>query len=139
MLQHLFGFIPDDLKIEFKPLRILSAQQQEEVKNQQFQRVSAAVQSGIMTLKKLKAINRENLLPIKIQEDDLVEIPEANAEELSKNVPGITLTKPRYNNEKKSLWEKLKERVNAFKEDEHPETVTASLPVVVAQVKLLRV
>jgi hypothetical protein len=69
--QSLFGFVPDDLRVEFKPLRILTEQQEQEVKNQQFQRVSLAMQTGLISAKEAKqAINKENLLPIKIDESD---------------------------------------------------------------------
>ncbi|MDR3243276.1 MAG: DUF1073 domain-containing protein [Elusimicrobiota bacterium] len=69
--QKQFGFIPDDLKVEFKPLRILSAEQEENIKNQKFQRVSLAMQSGLISAKEAKqSINKENLLPVKIDESD---------------------------------------------------------------------
>lgn len=66
-----FGHIPDDLKIEFPPLRMLSAEQQESVKNSKMNRIIQAMQSGLMSAIEAKqAINRENLIPIKIEETD---------------------------------------------------------------------
>ena len=55
-----------------------------------------------------KAINKENLLPIKLDEnDELIELPEQNMEELSEDVPSISLkTKEKSNS--LSLWERLK-------------------------------
>jgi phage-related protein (TIGR01555 family) len=63
----LFGYIPDDLKIEFKPLRMLSSEQEENVKTQKFARVLQARQAGEISSKDfLDACNRESLLPIQI-------------------------------------------------------------------------
>lgn len=102
-----FGHIPDDLKIEFKPLRILTAEQEETVKNQKLQRILSCQQAGFMTAKEAKqAINKENLLPVKIDEsDELVQQTGVDMQEA--DVPEITLkTTPRHNS--KSLWERLR-------------------------------
>lgn len=65
--QKLFGFIPDDLSISFKPLRVLSAEQEENVKNAQFNRLHMAVESGrISNFEYREAINKANLLPISL-------------------------------------------------------------------------
>lgn len=70
--QKLFQYVPDDLKIEFNPLRILSAKEEEEVKDRQFNRVINAYASGLMTAEEAKqAINKDNLMAIKI--DDTIE------------------------------------------------------------------
>ena len=75
--QKLFGFVPDDLEFEFKPLRILSSEQEENVKNQQFSRLIQAFSAGVISPEETKqAINAENLLPIVIEEND--EIFEGN-------------------------------------------------------------
>lgn len=67
--QVIFGFMPDDLKIEFAPLRILSAEQEEKVKNDQFNRLMSAYQAGTITIEEYKAaINKDALLPIEIDE-----------------------------------------------------------------------
>lgn len=107
--QILFGYIPDDLRIEFKPLRILSAEQQETVKNNQLQRISACMQSGLMSvLEAKKAINKENLLPIKLEEnEELIELPEQNMEEMSADIPSISL-KVKEKSNSLSLWERLR-------------------------------
>lgn len=69
--QKLFGYVPDDLKIEFKPLRILSAEQEENVKTQKFNRVLAAKTAGeIDSFEFREACNRGNLLEIKLDTDD---------------------------------------------------------------------
>lgn len=102
-----FGHIPDDLKIEFKPLRILTAEQEETVKNQKLQRILSCQQAGFMTAKEAKqAINKENLLPVKIDESDEL-IQQTGVDMQEADVPEITLkTTPRQNS--KSLWERLK-------------------------------
>lgn len=67
--QKLFGFVPEDLMIEFKPLRILSALEEEEVKNHQFNRINSSYQSGLATPQDAKkAINAESLLPVELDE-----------------------------------------------------------------------
>jgi hypothetical protein len=65
--QKMFGFVPDDLTIDFKPLRILSAEQEENVKTQKFSRLQQAVQAGLITVKEYKdACNKENLFGIQV-------------------------------------------------------------------------
>lgn len=101
-----FGHIPDDLKVEFKPLRILTAEQEETVKNQKLQRILSCQQAGFMTAKEAKqAINKENLLPVKIDEsDELIQQTDVSMQEA--DVPEIRLkTTPKQNS--KSLWERL--------------------------------
>jgi len=63
--QKLFGFIPDDLSVSFKPLRILSAVDEETVKTQKFARLAQAKQAGeITTVEFRDAINKGNLFDI---------------------------------------------------------------------------
>jgi phage-related protein (TIGR01555 family) len=72
--QQKFGFIPDDLSIGFKPLRILSTEQEENVKTQRFNRVLQAKQAGEITSKEFRdACNTGELLPIQLDPD--VELP----------------------------------------------------------------
>jgi phage-related protein (TIGR01555 family) len=67
--QHLFGFVPEDLMIQWNPLRILDAVDEETVKNHQFNRVMSAYQSGLSTAQEAKeGINKDSLLPIEIDE-----------------------------------------------------------------------
>jgi len=65
--QKLFGIMPDDLMVQFNPLRMLNAKEEEEVKNHQFNRTMAAYTSGLIddTVAK-EAINKDSLLPIEI-------------------------------------------------------------------------
>lgn len=72
--QKLFGVIPDDLMIEFPSLRIMSTKEEEEIKNLQFGRLSTALQTGGITDKEYKeGINKDNLLPIEIDENITIE------------------------------------------------------------------
>jgi hypothetical protein len=62
-----FGFIPKDLRVSFKPLRILSAEQEENVKTQKFNRVLSAASSGqISAIEFREACNKDALLPIQL-------------------------------------------------------------------------
>lgn len=75
--QQLFGFVPDDLSITFKPLRMLSAEQEENVKTQQYNRLLAAKQAGeISSLEFKNACNKANLLVVQL--DTSVESLEDN-------------------------------------------------------------
>jgi len=63
--QQLFGFVPDDLELEFKPLRILSATQEEDVKDKKFNRLMAARDKGYISQSQFNdGVNKENLLPV---------------------------------------------------------------------------
>lgn len=63
--QQLFDFVPDDLQIAFKPLRVMTSEQEENVKTAKFNRILAAKQGGeITTFEFREAVNKENLLGI---------------------------------------------------------------------------
>lgn len=66
--QHQFGTTIDDLMIEFNPLRILNAKEEEEVKDSQFNRVMAAFQSGFEPDTKIlkEAVNKDSLLGVEL-------------------------------------------------------------------------
>lgn len=65
--QKLFGFIPDDLSLEFKPLRELSAVDQETVKTQKFARLFQAQQGGMISPKDFaEAANKGDLFDVEI-------------------------------------------------------------------------
>lgn len=65
--QQLFGSIPDDLDIKFKPLRVMSSEQEETVKTAKFGRLLAALQSGqIDSFEFREACNKDNLLSIQL-------------------------------------------------------------------------
>lgn len=78
MCQQKWGMIPDDLTIMFKPLRMLSAEQEENVKTQKFARLMQARQAGLMTVEQfVDACNKENLLSIQI-DSDLISLPDSD-------------------------------------------------------------
>lgn len=63
--QKMFGFIPDDLSIAFKPLRVLSAEQEENVKTQKFNRLMQAKSAGDLTTFEFReACNKGNLFDV---------------------------------------------------------------------------
>lgn len=69
--QTLFGFVPKDLTIEFKPLRILSSEQEQNVKTAAFNRVAAARSAGEISSKTYKeACNHDQLLPIQVDPNE---------------------------------------------------------------------
>lgn len=72
--QQLFGFVPDDLTIDFKPLSVLSAEGEEKVKDAKFNRIFQAVQANKITDKEFRErCNHDNLLgkPLDIDSVDL--------------------------------------------------------------------
>lgn len=63
--QKMFGFIPKDLQLSFKPLRVMSAEQEENVKTQKFTRLLQAKQAGeVTTFEFREGCNKDNLLSI---------------------------------------------------------------------------
>lgn len=83
--QQLFGFIPDDLSIEFQPLRMLSAEQEEKTKTEKFNRLLQAAQAGLITIEQFQAgCNKNDLLDVHLDAEDLPE----GSDELG-NLPGV--------------------------------------------------
>jgi len=69
--QKLFGFIPDDISISFKPLRVLSATDEETVKTQKFARLMQAKAAGeITTLEFRDACNKGDLFDVTLDTDE---------------------------------------------------------------------
>ncbi|MFI5342820.1 MAG: anti-CBASS protein Acb1 family protein [Chlamydiales bacterium] len=67
--QVMFGFIPDDLEIHFKPLRMMTTEQEQTSKTQEFQRVLQTRQAGEMSsLEFRQAVNKAKLIPIQLEE-----------------------------------------------------------------------
>lgn len=64
------GYVPESLQIEFSPLRMLSAEQETNVKNAELMRIIQAKDAGLITPEEAQqAINTKNLLPITIKEN----------------------------------------------------------------------
>lgn len=88
--QYLFGRIPDDMTIEFKSLRVLSAEQEENMKNSKFNRLIQAVANGLATPEQFMAgCNRDALLPITYTQEDLQGAKIAFTENEEKESKGI--------------------------------------------------
>lgn len=69
--QKLFGYIPEDLEIEFKPLRELGAVDQETVKREKFARLIAAKQANEITVEEFRdACNKGHLFDIELDTSD---------------------------------------------------------------------
>lgn len=69
--QKKFGFQPKDLTIVWPSLRILNSLDEENVKNQQYNRVTSAYQMGAIDRKKwAESVNKGNLLPVEVDEND---------------------------------------------------------------------
>lgn len=76
------GFMPDDMDIELPPLRILTAEQQENVKDRQFTRLLQAYTAQLISDKEFKeACNKNDLLPIDLEIDSTPKIEEPENEE----------------------------------------------------------
>ena len=92
----LFGFIPEDLDFEYKPLRILSGEQEEKVKSRKLERILNSLKLGIIDAKTAcKVINNSNVLDIQIPEVDELhtqELQELDTSTGGKDVPlrGVT-------------------------------------------------
>ena len=92
----LFGFIPEDLDFEYKPLRILSGEQEEKVKSRKLERILNSLKLGIIDAKTAcKVINNSNVLDIQIPEVEELhtqELQELDTSTGSKEIPlrGVT-------------------------------------------------
>ena len=71
----MFGTVPENIKIEFKPLEIIPENLVEEVKDKKFNRLMQALDKGVISDKMfIAAVNKEALLPINIEEEDIPEL-----------------------------------------------------------------
>jgi uncharacterized protein len=87
--QKLFGFVPDDLMIQWNPLRILNAKEEEEVKDSQFARVTSAYTLGLASDKEAKeALNKDSLLGIEVDEESPALPPLMG--DVGQDTPGVT-------------------------------------------------
>lgn len=92
--QILFGFVPDDMTIDFAPLRVMSAEQQENVKTQKFARALQAMQASLLTAEEFRDIcNKGDLFDIKLDTDlvTMDEHMEAHAQ-VPEPAPGAVAT-----------------------------------------------
>lgn len=64
------GFVPEDIDLVYPPLRILSAEQEELVKEKQFNRLLPAYSAGLLSEEQfIDACNKANLFPIEMKVD----------------------------------------------------------------------
>lgn len=69
--QKIFGFVPEDISIDWKPLRILSAEQEENVKDAKANRLLSLFGAGLATTKEAKeSINKDNLMAVDVEVND---------------------------------------------------------------------
>ena len=99
-----YGHVPETLKIDFEPLRVLSAEQEENIKGNKLQRIITAMQAGLMTAIEAKqAVNKEMLLPVQINENDEL-VPTAQGVD-SEDINEVDIK----TNSKPGLFERLKQ------------------------------
>lgn len=96
--QQLFGFVPDDITFKYKPLRVLSTEQEENVKTQKYNRALQARQAGeISRLEFREIVNRGNLLDMKLETegiDDELGKPEELSAPSSTEIPSSKTQAP---------------------------------------------
>lgn len=65
--QKMFGFIPSDMVLSFKPLRVLSAEQEETVKTQKFNRLYQSLMAGFLSQQEFRdACNKGNIFDVRL-------------------------------------------------------------------------
>lgn len=102
--QKMFGFRPDDLTIAFKPLRMLTAEQEENVKTSKFNRLTIALEKGVIDAQTFReACNKDNLLGVQLDATDTdlykAETDEEEAGNAAGKNPESTLTAPKAKND----------------------------------------
>lgn len=86
--QKLFGYVPDDLMIDFKPLRVMSSEQEENCKDKIFQRLLAAYQAGQVSAKTFReACNTDKLLPVQLEDEDGIDLMNPDTGDTIKEEP----------------------------------------------------
>jgi hypothetical protein len=111
--QKMFGITPDDLEVEFKTLRMLSAEQEETVKTSKFNRILAAKGAGLISILEFKeACNKDALLPIQL--DTTVDMIEMERDEVVDEHENLVKTLSD-NPEDKAELEKQKSELAGYK------------------------
>jgi len=73
--QKLFGFVPESISFDFKPLRIMSSTEESNLKTQELGRVLEAFRSGLITsAKAVEEINASKIFPVEIDENDAFDL-----------------------------------------------------------------
>ena len=93
--KQLFGFIPEHFEIRFKPLRILTAEQEENILDKKFNRASALYSQGIITGKEFcEIMKKENILTMDTEVGKGSREPEPPQAPLSVNPPKDMVSAP---------------------------------------------
>jgi phage-related protein (TIGR01555 family) len=75
--QKLFGFVPEHLEFQFKPLRMMSEKDESQLKTEQLGRVLEAYRSGLMSVDgAVSQINTSKIFPVDINEAETVSLDE---------------------------------------------------------------
>lgn len=86
--QKLFSFVPKNLMIEFKSLRILSAEQEENMKNSQFNRLIQAYANGLLSPEQFMiGSNNANLIPVTYTQEDILAQSESGTNKIGLETP----------------------------------------------------
>ncbi len=65
VMRHMWGSAPDDLEISFKPLRVMSAKDEEEIKDKKFTRGMTMYDKGLMTSHEIgEMCHKDNLIDV---------------------------------------------------------------------------
>lgn len=68
----LFGHIPETISFEYHPLRVLSAEQEEAIKDRKLERIMRVKQEGLVTSSKaVELINAEKIFPLDLDKNEV--------------------------------------------------------------------
>ena len=99
------GFIPEDIDLELPDLRVLSAEQVENIKDKKFNRLMQAWNAQLLTEEQFKdACNKEKLLPVELdpKEETVINMP---GEEVNPNEkPKAKSKKEKQNSKQLKFW-----------------------------------
>ena len=86
--QQLFGFVPEHFDIKFKPLRTLTAEQEENIKDKKFNRSSALYSQGMLTPKEYAEMNRKDgITPMDTEVSEGIRDPEPPQSAMGTDMP----------------------------------------------------
>lgn len=84
--QKLFGYVPEALDFEFKPLRIMSNKEQSVMKSESLSRVTMALNSGLCTSEKaVELLNSEKVFAIDLEPSESMSIEEMRSIDKDQN------------------------------------------------------
>jgi hypothetical protein len=73
--QKLFGFVPESLAFEYKPLRIMSNKEESELKSQNLQRCLDVYNAGLLGVESVVSqINASKIFPVELKPEEAEEI-----------------------------------------------------------------